>query len=540
VSRGESLVLKRSLLVVVLALAPIVFPLHSTPTPPGTAVPAGFKSPLGLAVDHRGERAYVALHTAGVLAEIDLGTGKVLRETAVGEQPEDVVRLQDAIFVALAGGELVLVDPERLTVRRRMAQKDAPAPVLRRLGEHRLEAREADFLLGRGEATNVRARLEHGDQVFLVHQRPRHHVPATQVSQGWVFLNAIGLAVNVPAAHALLDEPQRGHADPSDLAITPDGAHLFVACAGADVVLVLDRQALLRVSGFEDRSYADSSRVRRDDLTTSRHYLVARLPTQANPRRLALSGNGKVLVASNHLADSLTVIDAVRWKVLRHIPLGGPPPDAVRRGEILFHSARLTFQNQFTCASCHPGGGADGLTWDLERDGVGSFKRTKSLLGVKDTAPYGWHGTSPTLADRVAGTLRSLHRHEPAGTEVDDLVAYLESLPPPRGKEGHRPVVERGRALFQGKGLCSNCHHRSGLDDGKTHDVGTRGPGDTQDRFDTPSLRGVWAARSFLHDGRAATLEEVFTKHNPRQRHGAAHLLSKEELADLIVYLNSL
>jgi hypothetical protein len=33
--------------------------------------------------------------------------------------------------------------------------------------------------------------------------------------------------------------------------------------------------------------------------------------------------------------------------------------------------------------------------------GVGNFKNTKSLLGVKDTAPYGWLGTSPTLEDRV-------------------------------------------------------------------------------------------------------------------------------------------
>jgi cytochrome c peroxidase len=203
----------------------------------------------------------------------------------------------------------------------------------------------------------------------------------------------------------------------------------------------------------------------------------------------------------------------------------------------------MTFQGQFTCASCHPNGGSDGLTWDLERDGVGSFKRTKSLLGVGDTAPYGWHGSSPTLADRVAGTLRTLHRHEPAGSEVEDIVAYLESLEPPKPlpvKESDRLAVERGKTIFQDKGLCSNCHHRAGLDDGKSHDIGTRGPSDTQDRFDTPSLRGVSTSKSFLHDGRASTLEEIFTKHNPRQRHGAAHLLSKEELSDLIAYLRSL
>src|SRR5262249_4192770 len=237
------------------------------------------------------------------------------------------------------------------------------------------------------------------------------------------------------------------------------------------------------------------------------------------------------------------VIDAVNMKLLRHIALGGPAPDAARRGVVLFNSARMTFQGQFTCASCHPNGGSDGLTWDLERDGVGNFKRTKSLLGVKDTAPYGWHGGSATLADRVAGTLRTVHRHEPQGTEVADLVAYLESLPPPRPppvKEAHRPAVARGKAIFGEKGQCAACHQRTGFDDGKSHDVGTRGPTDTQDRFDTPALRGVAWHAPYLHDGRAATLEEVLTKHNPKKRHGAAHLLSREELADLVAYLKSL
>ena len=62
--------------------------------------------------------------------------------------------------------------------------------------------------------------------------------------------------------------------------------------------------------------------------TSRRRYVVARLATQANPRRLTLSANGRTLVVANHLADSLTVIDAGSLRVLRHIPLGGPAPDA--------------------------------------------------------------------------------------------------------------------------------------------------------------------------------------------------------------------
>jgi YVTN family beta-propeller protein len=280
-----------------------------------------------------------------------------------------------------------------------------------------------------------------------------------------------------------------------------------------------------------------------DELTASRHYVLARLDTQANPRRLALSGDGKTLVVSNYLADSLTVIDTAGLRVVRHIPLGGPEPDAVRRGEILFNSGTMTFQNQFTCASCHPNGGSDGFSWDLERDGVGNSKSTKSLLGVKDSAPYGWHGTSPTLTDRVAGTLRTLNRHEPTGTEVADLVAYLESLPPPRPlpqTEAEKPAIARGKTLFEGRAKCSTCHRRVAYDDGKTHNIGTRGPADSQDAFDTPALRGVARTAPYLHDGRAPTLESIFRQHNPKHLHGAAHLLSTAELADLIAYVKSL
>jgi DNA-binding beta-propeller fold protein YncE len=394
---------------------------------------------------------------------------------------------------------------------------------------------------------------------LLVHQKPRTKVPATQIAQGWVFTNAVSTfspwGVDTPPGGGnrarILDEPNRSFTDPSDVVLLPNERHAFVACAGADTVLAL------RPDKFVSANYAPlvigsdgNHPLGKDELTLSRHYVVARLPTGANPRRLALSGDGKILVAANYLGDSLTVIDTTKLKVIRHILLVPPgahatrlAKDAARRGEILFNSGTMTFHGQFTCASCHPNGGADGLNWDLSRDGIGNFMNTRSLLGVKDTAPYGWLSTSPTLADRVAGTLRTLHRHEPQGSEVADIVAYLKTLAAPRPlpqKESDKQASERGKILFQGKAKCANCHRRDALDDNVTHDVGTRVPGDFQDRFDTPSLRGVSRTAPYLHHGQAQTLQDVFTKYNPHRRHGAAHLLDASELADLIAYLKSL
>src|SRR5262245_4966343 len=46
-----------------------------------------FKSPLGLAIDPTGQRAYVTLRTAGSVAVVDLKAHQVIREVPVGQGP---------------------------------------------------------------------------------------------------------------------------------------------------------------------------------------------------------------------------------------------------------------------------------------------------------------------------------------------------------------------------------------------------------------------------------------------------------------------
>jgi cytochrome c553 len=506
-----------------------------------------YKSPLDVLVDKEGKKAIVLLTGSRSIATVDLIAGKIVEKENPG--------LEDV------SNEL------RKNPRLRL-EEQTKEEAKKHFMENEIANLAIDTIAGRN---NISGACVHDRDVLVVHQRTKFKLPATQVTQGWIFTNVLTCSslevrprnneknekvdirlVNISAA---LDEPQQGYSNPTDVAATPVG-DAFVACGGADTVLVIDLKAyknharpLKSVGGpwneGQQRQVGSSDeptwvRDGPDDLTASRHFIKAKLPTQANPRRLGLSGDGKTLVVSNYLGDSLTVIDTEKLKVVKHISLGGPPPDAARRGEILFNSGKMTFQGAFTCASCHPNGGADGLNWDLTRDGVGNFKNTKSLLGVRDTAPYGWEGQSATLEDRVTGTLRTLHQHEPTGTEVADLVAYLQSLPPPKPLAKGNEEIARGKELFHGKARCATCHKRAGYDDGKSHDVGTRGSSDTTDLFDTPSLRGVAQTAPYLHDGRAATLEEIFTKHNPEKRHGAAHLLSKQEFDDLMWFLRSL
>ena len=58
--------------------------------------------------------------------------------------------------------------------------------------------------------------------------------------------------------------------------------------------------------------------------------------------------------------------------------------------------------------------------------------------------------------------------------------------------------------------------------------------------FDTPHLLGIAASAPYLHDGRAATLEEIWTVYNPKDQHGVTNSMNKIQLNDLIEYLKRL
>jgi DNA-binding beta-propeller fold protein YncE len=515
-----------------------------------------------------GGLAYVTCEADDSLVAIDVEKGSVKCRLPTGQSPRSLIFAhtnQKLFFISRDASQLTWGDgveklaqfpiprwPDRLTFEPASQDLIVASSHGGRTAVDHLSMRDSPRVIEHREledASNLRGMTmsSDGKMALLVHQRPKINIPTTQVVQGWVFTNAISLLPLLTAnvlplvGTVILDEPNRGFADPADVAVTPDGRLAFIACSGADTILALD---LERVQNYLAKRVRNSEQyVAIDDLTASRHYVVAKLQTEANPRRLCVSGDGRTLVATNYLADSLSIIDVPALKVVRHIRLASAIPDAARRGEVLFNSGRMTFQGQFTCASCHPNGDADGLNWDLTRDGIGNFKNTKSLLGVRDTAPYGWEGSSPDLADRVRGTLRTLHRHEPTESEIADLVAYLRTLAPPRRlpeRDADKSAIARGHAIFAGKGRCTECHNRVAFDDGLRHDIGTRGMGDTQDRFDTPSLLGVARTAPYLHDGRAETLEEVFRKFDEKKRHGTAHSLTIEELADLIAYLKSL
>jgi mono/diheme cytochrome c family protein/DNA-binding beta-propeller fold protein YncE len=205
-------------------------------------------------------------------------------------------------------------------------------------------------------------------------------------------------------------------------------------------------------------------------------------------------------------------------------------------GNALFHTAfdaRISRDGR-ACASCHPAGRDDGLSWRTGDEL--SARQTPMLDGrLTGTAPYGWLGQSATLEQHVTNTLANrLHGTglEPAALAA--LVDYLGALPgPPVERAQTSEAVARGKALFHRADVgCADCHHDDGGVDGIQYELSGEGA------TDTPSLRFVAGGAPYFHDGRFATLDQLLEVTAGSM--GQTLALSSVERSDLVAYLRTL
>lgn len=88
--------------------------------------------------------------------------------------------------------------------------------------------------------------------------------------------------------------------------------------------------------------------------------------------------------------------------------------------------------------------------------------------------------------------------------------------------------------MFEKAG-CGECHSGPYFTDLKMHRIGENV--EFEAGWDTPTLREVWRTAPYLFDGRASTMEEVFSvfKHGLDKKK-----VSKKEIEALTEYVNSL
>jgi mono/diheme cytochrome c family protein/DNA-binding beta-propeller fold protein YncE len=226
-----------------------------------------------------------------------------------------------------------------------------------------------------------------------------------------------------------------------------------------------------------------------------------------------------------------------------HLELGATPKDGpAQRGEALFFDARLSHANWFSCHSCHTDGHTNGGMADTFGDeSTGAPKRILSLLGVRETGPWGWNGKKQTLLAQVHQSGESTMKGQDGISKAaaNDLVAYLDTLErPPRFRKATTPdetsLVTQGRGLFESLN-CAACHRSYTLTSDDVYDVSLVDERGLR-KFNPPSLRGVGHRYRLFHDNRAANVEDVVT----RFRHKLSRELPPEEQQALIRYLKSL
>lgn len=510
-------------------------------------VPAGHL-PSGLALGPDGETLFVANWGFDSIGVIDLKEGEEIVRLAAGGGPKYMAASPDGSLLVVTN-ELSQVGLPRETSFSEVTMID---PRSRRVvGRTRME--NAHLLAGV-------AVTPQGDLALTALVRPKNLLPVIQVSRGWVMNNGLGLIqlATGEVFQLLLDEPEASFADPYGVTVTPDGRYAFVGHSGVDLVSVLDlgrvREILAEAATPElVHAYAHHQGL-------SRRFVVKRIPTGANPKGMALSVDGRFLYVVERLDDSVLVIDAASWEPVSRIALGGSSREsAVRRGEKLFNSASATFQNQFSCRSCHPNDHSDRLQYDFEPDGLGrNFVDNRTLLGIRGTAPFKWSGTNTSLfmqcGIRFARILTRLEPFPP--DDLSALVAFMQSLTQPenpyRSPDGTlNASQQRGLHFFErsatrdgtpipSRDRCITCHPPPLFTDRQTADVGTRSRSDETREFDTPHLINIFNSPPYLHDGRARSLEEIWTVFNPQDEHGVTSDMTKQDLNDLIEYLKNL
>ncbi len=384
---------------------------------------------------------------------------------------------------------------------------------------------------------------------------PKNLVPLAHLEHGGAFedtLTVFGADVGPNPVEVPIDEIDRYAARPFSVAIASDKSRIFVGVSGSEEVDVIDVPRLLRYVHVHPEPFAT-------DLSASSNYVVARIAVGRDPRRILLAPDGRSLLVANRLDDTISVIDTRSLHVTSTRALEGPKQISVlRHGEQTFYTARYSFQGQIGCANCHIDSTFDGLQWDLEPDGFGrDIVDNRPIENLVGTEPYKWNGGNPNLPTECGPrTEKYFWRSENYDSlTLTDLVTYIRSLParPNRWRQaGDEPTAaqERGRILFErasdkfGKAIpesnrCSYCHSGPKGTSQRSFDVGTKRATDNPGPLDTPQLTNIGLSAPYLHDGSAATLEQIWTVFNPEDRHGRTNDLTKDELNDLIEYLRT-
>lgn len=551
------------------------------PIPPEVekSFPAGH-SPAAVASLSRDGRPvfYVADRFAGLIRELDGETGEVLRAFDAGREPVALKITPDRKTLAAANFlPEQRADAAFITSRVRLIDLESG------------EITPIDLYNGTASLYDLDISPD-GRFAAVTGTNANYHTVTSQVIDGWIVHNVISI-VDIPAKKFVemvyLDDTYRGAPNPWGIAWDREGKYLAAALAGSGEILYVSTDSLTEILRARLGEGPATGTAKSADPLRYRVSLGLR-----GTRRLAMRGStvwvcgyfddavGKVTLSAvppfgEPRLDPRAVPEAPNLDRAEEtagdgaksggwIPLPGfspmpgvefarafrrlgpkPVETAARRGEYLFSDALYCQEHWQSCITCHPDGRADALSWDLENDGVGNPKNTKSLLYAHETPPSMITGVRADAETAVrAGVVHILFGSLPEEdcAAIDEYLKSLRPVPSPRLEGGElNASARRGKILFESsRTRCASCHPEPLYTDLSMHATGSQDFKEPRTRFDTPTLVEVWRTAPYLSTGHWLTVREMLVEGKHANRRGQLDGLSSEELNDLVEYILSL
>lgn len=547
--------------------------------------------PHSVVIKRDGNRAYVSNQWSDNIYEIDLSLAEVVDTLYAGSGPAGLVLSKDERFLIVVdsySSEVSFIDLQSGSEVRRLiagnnpvgadispdghllyvsSRRTLPKPygtppitevTVIDAGRQRVRER---LIFENGYMMENVAFTPSGDMALATLIRPKNLIPSIQVEKGWMMTHGIGIVEpgnGGRIVQLLLDEPNAYYSDPFDIVITPEGQKAFVSHSGVDFITAIDLTAVRALLAGSTREELDRYA---NHLGISSRFVIKRIPTGANPKGLILSPDGKYLYVAERLEDRIAVIGTEKMETIRTIDLGGPSRITVaRKGRRLFNNSGHTFQNQYGCYTCHPDSHEDGLVYNMAGKDMGrNLANTQTLRDIGDIPPYKWNGKNSSVYKQDGMRFSTILTRTEAFDydELDALVAYIVTgiKNPPNLR--YNPNGELTKAQKRGKKIfyrthnnfgeeipvgnrCFTCHPPPYFTNLQMADVGTLSETDDPMLFDAPQLNNIYESAPYLHDGRAPTLEEIWTRFNDNDEHGVANDMMKDQLNDLVEYLKSL
>ncbi len=200
------------------------------------------------------------------------------------------------------------------------------------------------------------------------------------------------------------DKNARSLAFPMDMAISSNGATLYVAALGSSKIGVFDTAELENDTFTPDMAH---------------HIRVS----GGGPSGVALDETRQRLYVLTRFDNAISIIDTAQRAEVGHVAMYNPEPESIVRGRPFLYDAAFTSSHgDSACASCHVFADFDSLAWDLgDPDGSTIPNPRPFILSPQDVfSPISPH-FRPMKGPMTTQSLRGLANHGPMHWRGDRL-----------------------------------------------------------------------------------------------------------------------